>query len=665
MAQDKKCTVAWKAASRAVLLLVYIGVAINAGITIATLAGKYATPKEDDDTSAAALLAAVFVSIACPLTVHDVHMHVLHYRTRLQRHYIRILGMVFTYSLQSFCALKWPEYRVYLEAPREVYEAFAVYSFYKLLIEFLGPYDALVARLEGRLDPRVHELDDPDSVKPTGGGTSLFFWLRSPEHGAAAREELDDSPLRVHMSMPSTRRSFSSSSSALDLRAFDDDSKDGKGDAGRSSLIDDVRASPPPPASPAAAGRADVHTPLRHAAYGPARASPGSQDGSFPVGTLHTPLPASAPAPASAPVLSNAAALEAASLFGRLGGHAAGGARAGDNGASTLYARVPDGRATMLAPFCCLPRWKLAEPFLTRCTTGVLQYVVVRVITAIVTFVLQALGLYGDGEWALSRGYVYVVIVVNVSQLWALWCLAVFGYHLWAHLSPIRPLGKFAVIKWVVALSWWQSVILSILANSGALRPVLGLPEHDFAAGLQDLLITAEMALAALAHHFYFSYIDFKSHTALAQHVAAQRAASSSAPVDSSDAGANGDAPSGFRLLHTRSNGAIALTSHKSGIVAAFADMVPVDVVADSVQMVGQTASSIGGAVKTVISRRRATSSVPSAADVAAATESAQQEVLGGSAVVTTATKGRSKSRSQSDRSASPGEERLLVAPDV
>jgi hypothetical protein len=61
-----------------------------------------------------------------------------------QRHYIRILWMVPIYSIESWLALRFNEQKLYLETMREAYEAYVVYSFFKLMREFFGPKDVSI-----------------------------------------------------------------------------------------------------------------------------------------------------------------------------------------------------------------------------------------------------------------------------------------------------------------------------------------------------------------------------------------------------------------------------------------------------------------------------------------------------------------------------------------
>ncbi|RYG57115.1 OSTA/TMEM184 family protein [archaeon] len=106
-------------------------------------------------------VAAFFVGVAVPISLHEIHMHIvrsscsacgmctahaqqwwvhshargtcerrmstralqIHYSVpELQRHYIRILWMVPIYAIESWCALRFKDEKVYLETARECYE---------------------------------------------------------------------------------------------------------------------------------------------------------------------------------------------------------------------------------------------------------------------------------------------------------------------------------------------------------------------------------------------------------------------------------------------------------------------------------------------------------------------------------------------------------------
>lgn len=267
-------------------------------------------------------VALVCALASVPLSLYDIHHHVSHYvRPRLQMHYVRILWLVPVYAIQSCLALRFPEARVFIETPRDAYEAYAILSFYSLMLEALGPRDILIQQLEEQ-----------------GGDAAL-------------------------------------------------------------------------------------------------------------------------PAP------------------------------------------------------CCCVRWARGEPLLTNTSMGVLQYVVVRLVTTVTALVAESAGVYGDGVWSLRSAYTYCTLALNVSQLYALFMLAFFYLHFRGELAAarIKPLGKFTTIKALVFFTYWQSVLISILLSTGALGGAGSWSAADTGASLNNLLICIEVVGFAWAHHTYFSFADFQA----------------------------------------------------------------------------------------------------------------------------------------------------------
>lgn len=90
-----------------------------------------------------------------------------------------------------------------------------------------------------------------------------------------------------------------------------------------------------------------------------------------------------------------------------------------------------------------------------------------------------------------------------------MYCLVLFYRALREELSPIKPVGKFLCVKMVVFVSFWQAVFIALLVKAGIISE-----EHTWdwksveavATGLQDFVICVEMFLAAIAHHFSFTY---------------------------------------------------------------------------------------------------------------------------------------------------------------
>uniref|UniRef100_A0A7S3Z2W0 Transmembrane protein 184C n=1 Tax=Lotharella globosa TaxID=91324 RepID=A0A7S3Z2W0_9EUKA len=109
----------------------------------------------------------------------------------------------------------------------------------------------------------------------------------------------------------------------------------------------------------------------------------------------------------------------------------------------------------------------------------------------------------------MSR-YIYVTIITNVSQIWAMYCLALFYVACKVELGPIRPVGKFMVVKAVVFFTWWQSVMLALLVKMDWIHRNGEFSTEDVVNGTQNLLICLEMLLAAMAHRYTFPVRDFR-----------------------------------------------------------------------------------------------------------------------------------------------------------
>ncbi|KAM1174028.1 hypothetical protein ACFX13_027285 [Malus domestica] len=131
---------------------------------------------------------------------------------------------------------------------------------------------------------------------------------------------------------------------------------------------------------------------------------------------------------------------------------------------------------------------------------GLVQYMILKTVCAFLALVLELFGVYGDGEFKWYYGYPYMAVVLNFSQMWALYCLVQFYNVTHERLEPIRPLAKFISFKAIVFATWWQGVGIALLCAFGVLPKDVKLQ-----SGLQNFLICIEMAIAAVAHMFVFS----------------------------------------------------------------------------------------------------------------------------------------------------------------
>ncbi|KAJ1439939.1 Organic solute transporter subunit alpha/Transmembrane protein [Sesbania bispinosa] len=143
---------------------------------------------------------------------------------------------------------------------------------------------------------------------------------------------------------------------------------------------------------------------------------------------------------------------------------------------------------------------KLGKDVLTIEKFGLVQYMILKTVCAFLAFLLELFGVYGDGEFKWYYGYPYIAVVLNFSQMWALYCLVQFYNVTHERLQPIKPLAKFISFKAIVFATWWQGVGIALLCTFAVLPK-----EGKLQTGLQDFLICIEMAIAAVAHVFVFS----------------------------------------------------------------------------------------------------------------------------------------------------------------
>eukprot|EP00531_Pseudo-nitzschia_arenysensis_P009444 CAMPEP_0116149706 /NCGR_PEP_ID=MMETSP0329-20121206/19116_1 /TAXON_ID=697910 /ORGANISM="Pseudo-nitzschia arenysensis, Strain B593" /LENGTH=772 /DNA_ID=CAMNT_0003646089 /DNA_START=144 /DNA_END=2462 /DNA_ORIENTATION=- len=235
---------------------------------------------------------------------------------------------------------------------------------------------------------------------------------------------------------------------------------------------------------------------------------------------------------------------------------------------TTISGMVGGQQHLMKQPNKALKRVYWTSPFFLYCKFGVFQYVLLKFLSTIAILLLEPHGLYKEGSFSYKGGYLYICILTNFSQTWALYCFFFFYFATKNELTPIRPVGKFLSVKLLVFFTWWQSLFISILyqmqliphyssaeaklfgtggldddaLDAGGIRTepdwtvplsaedASALDEHggkafwspsadssaaveyspeDVAKALQDYLICIEMFLFAIVHIFVFPHSEY------------------------------------------------------------------------------------------------------------------------------------------------------------
>lgn len=159
-----------------------------------------------------------------------------------------------------------------------------------------------------------------------------------------------------------------------------------------------------------------------------------------------------------------------------------------------------------------LEPWELGVEFMLQCKHGVLQYVVVKTIATVLTFVFQWMNVYGEGLFEWNVAYPYLAFVLNCSVMYALYCLVKLFHAINDELRrPIdwHPLGKFLCVKGVVFFTWWQGVIIFYLKAHGIIEDIGAWTGEQVANGLIDYCICIEMVAFSIAHAYTFTYEEY------------------------------------------------------------------------------------------------------------------------------------------------------------
>ncbi|CZS92092.1 probable transmembrane protein 34 [Rhynchosporium agropyri] len=140
-------------------------------------------------TQATIIVAGVSSLLASLLSIVSVWLQTKNYRKPLlQRYVVRILLMVPIYSLSSWSSIISLKAAMFVDPIRDIYEAFTIYTFFQLLINFIGGERALIIMMHGRepvhhLWPLNHclpkvDISDPHTFLAIKRGILQYAWLK-------------------------------------------------------------------------------------------------------------------------------------------------------------------------------------------------------------------------------------------------------------------------------------------------------------------------------------------------------------------------------------------------------------------------------------------------------------------------------------------------------
>eukprot|EP01006_Ploeotia_vitrea_P060429 TRINITY_DN75895_c0_g1_i1.p1 TRINITY_DN75895_c0_g1~~TRINITY_DN75895_c0_g1_i1.p1 ORF type:complete len:430 (+),score=40.71 TRINITY_DN75895_c0_g1_i1:21-1310(+) len=178
-------------------------------------------------------------------------------------------------------------------------------------------------------------------------------------------------------------------------------------------------------------------------------------------------------------------------------------------------------------PLCCLKPLQLGEKFLTICRRLVVQFMLINPITTLVASILSLIKvtakddegnlvsepLFKEGDINFSHSYVYLAAIDNVSVTLAFSALFYFYVAMKKALEPYKPLGKFAVVKGVIFVSFWQGLAVALFVKLGVLKcyktTCQTYTPEIIATALQEWLILFEMVFVACGCRWAFGHEEF------------------------------------------------------------------------------------------------------------------------------------------------------------
>lgn len=139
-------------------------------------------------TAVTIVLAGVAALVATLLSLVSIWLQLKNYRKPLlQRYVVRILIMVPIYSASSWGSIMSIKAAFWLDPLRDIYEAFTIYTFFQLLINFIGGERSLIIMMHGRRPvhhpwPLGHlppvDISDPHTFLAIKRGILQYAWLK-------------------------------------------------------------------------------------------------------------------------------------------------------------------------------------------------------------------------------------------------------------------------------------------------------------------------------------------------------------------------------------------------------------------------------------------------------------------------------------------------------
>jgi len=184
-------------------------------------------------------------------------------------------------------------------------------------------------------------------------------------------------------------------------------------------------------------------------------------------------------------------------------------------------------RAVMMTPLghpplsWCVRGWRIDRAargaFVINCRICIATYVVVQLATAVINLAAHYGGeaahkdIFCEGEsYAFAKCvYPWTMWSLLFWQCAAVFALVQFYHELKPELDHVEAMPKLFVVKLVVFVSFWQSLVIAYLTSIKVIVATDVYSTTEIGVAIQNFTICLEMAVAAVMHHRYFSQSEF------------------------------------------------------------------------------------------------------------------------------------------------------------
>jgi hypothetical protein len=124
----------------------------------------------------------------------------------------------------------------------------------------------------------------------------------------------------------------------------------------------------------------------------------------------------------------------------------------------------------------------------------------------IVSVITQAFDRYCLESLNPAFAHVWVMVIEAGAVTIAMYCLIQFYVQIRNDIAHHKPLLKVVAIKLVIFLSFWQTILISFLTSTGAVKSSARIQTPDIKIGIPAMLLCIEMAFFAIFHLWAFSW---------------------------------------------------------------------------------------------------------------------------------------------------------------